>query len=191
MTSELPSSMQQHCVSMNGTTRRPTQSAGSRTRPAIMVVNAGDSHGFCFEATLVGCRRPDRARDHLRADVLLEFAAEAGQHDAEPQHPAGARAQFQPAKSGDTPVPTVPTDRAGGYAVQVGAFKAEDEANKLRDRLRNGGVAAFIEKVGGGEQTMWKVRAGPYVDRVGADIALANIKQKFQITGMITTQPDD
>ncbi len=114
---------------------------------------------------------------------------ESGKAEANKSDSTKSDSKAEPAKSGDTPVPTVPADRAGGYAVQVGAFKAEDEANKLRDRLRNGGVAAFIEKAGSGEQTMWKVRAGPYVDRVGADTALANIKQKFQITGMITTQP--
>ncbi len=69
------------------------------------------------------------------------------------------------------PAPTLAANRAGGYAVQVGAFKSEEEANKLRDRLRNGGVAAFIDKAGNGEQTLWKVRAGPYADRGGADSA--------------------
>lgn len=87
------------------------------------------------------------------------------------------------------PAPTLAANRPGGYAVQVGAFKSEEEANKLRDRLRNGGVAAFIDKAGDGEQALWKVRAGPYADRGGADAALASIKQKFQISGMIKTQP--
>jgi DedD protein len=109
----------------------------------------------------------------------------------------GDRAKDSAAADGGKPVkdstppaaPALASNRAGGYAVQVGAFKAEDEANKLRDRLRIGGVAAFVEKGKSGDQTMWKVRAGPYADRVGADTALANIKQKFQINGMITTQP--
>jgi len=87
------------------------------------------------------------------------------------------------------PVANLAANRAGGYAVQVGAFKSEEEANKLRDRLRNGGVAAFIDKSGDADQTLWKVRAGPYADRGGADAALASIKQKFQISGMVKTQP--
>ena len=94
-----------------------------------------------------------------------------------------------PGKSTKDPVPAVAANRAGGYALQLGAFKAEDEANKLRDRLRNGGVSAFIEKTKSGEQTLWKVRAGPFADRAGAETAAANVKQKFQLTGMITTQP--
>jgi len=88
-----------------------------------------------------------------------------------------------------TPAPAPVANRAGGFAVQVGAFKSEDEANKLRDRMRNGGVASFVEKGAVGATTWWKVRAGPYADKPGAEAALASIKQKFQITGMVTAQP--
>jgi DedD protein len=88
-----------------------------------------------------------------------------------------------------TPTPNLPANRAGGYAVQLGAFKSEAEANKLRDRLRVGGVASFVDKSGDGDQALWKVRAGPYADRGGADTALASIKQKFQITGLVKTLP--
>jgi len=125
-------------------------------------------------ATKAGAAKSESAKTDTKA--------EAAKADAN-------KAESAKGEKGDAPAPTVPANHAGGYAVQVGAFKSEEEANKLRDRLRNGGVAAFIEKGGSPEQTMWKVRAGPYADRVGADTALANIKQKFQVTGMITTQP--
>ena len=87
------------------------------------------------------------------------------------------------------PAPTLPTNRAGAYVVQAGAFKSEDEANKLRDRLRNGGVAAFVEKSSDGDTTFWKVRAGPYADRSGADAAVSTLKQKFQVAAIVKTQP--
>ncbi|MFT3793064.1 MAG: SPOR domain-containing protein [Rudaea sp.] len=95
------------------------------------------------------------------------------------------------AKSAATAAPaaTLPTNRAGAYVVQAGAFKSEDEANRLRDRLRGGGVAAFVEKSNDGETTFWKVRAGPYADRGGADAAVATLKQKFQLAAIVKTQP--
>lgn len=100
--------------------------------------------------------------------------------------PAAAKpAAAEPA----TPAPTLPANRAGAYVVQAGAFKAEDEANKLRDRLRNGGVAAYVEKSNDGETTFWKVRAGPYADRGGADAAVTTLKQKFQVAAIVKTQP--
>ncbi len=121
----------------------------------------------------------DRPKEPAKTDVKADSTAK----------PDTAKTAASKPDTGTSDAPVIPANRAGGYAVQVGAFKAEDEANKLRDRLRNGGVAAFIDKSKSGEQTMWKVRAGPYADRGGADTALANIKQKFQISGMITTQP--
>ena len=89
----------------------------------------------------------------------------------------------------DAPATAVPANRAGGWAVQVGAFKSEAEANKLRDRLRTGGVASFVERSGTGDDALWKVRAGPYADRGGAEGARASIDEKFKVKGMLVTQP--
>ncbi len=108
-------------------------------------------------------------------------AADAGKQAAANAKPAAA----EPATS----TPTLSANRAGAYAVQVGAFKSEDEANKVRDRLRNGGVAAYIEKSSDGDATFWRVRAGPYADRGGADAAVTTIKQKFQLPAIVKTQP--
>lgn len=104
-----------------------------------------------------------------------------------------AKPAAAPAKTAGTeaaaPAPTLPANRAGAYVVQAGAFKSEDEANKLRDRLRNGGVAAFVEKSSDGDTTFWRVRAGPYADRSGADAAVTTLKQKFQLAAIVKTQP--
>ena len=89
----------------------------------------------------------------------------------------------------DAPASAIGAHRAGGWAVQLGAFKSEAEANKLRDRVRGAGIAAFAERSGSGEQTLWRVRAGPYADRSGAETARTAIKTKLQTDGMIVTQP--
>jgi len=89
----------------------------------------------------------------------------------------------------DAPATAVAANRAGGWAVQLGAFKSEAEANKLRDRLRTGGVASFVERSGTGDDALWKVRAGPYADRGGAEGARASIDEKFKVKGMLVTQP--
>lgn len=89
----------------------------------------------------------------------------------------------------DAPANALPANRAGGWAVQLGAFKSEAEANKLRDRLRAASFAGFVERVGAGESMLWKVRAGPYADRAGADKARGDIDAKLKVKGMIVTQP--
>jgi DedD protein len=107
----------------------------------------------------------------------------------EPKVPSSVVESSAPSPTADAPATAIASNRAGGWAVQVGAFKSEAEANKLRDRLRTGGVASFVERVGSGDETMWKVRAGPYADRGGAEGARGSIDEKFKVKGMIVTQP--
>ena len=89
----------------------------------------------------------------------------------------------------DAPATAVAANRAGGWAVQLGAFKSEAEANKLRDRLRAASIATFVDRNGTGDQALWRVRAGPYADRSGAESARDGIDTKFKLKGMIVTQP--
>lgn len=108
---------------------------------------------------------------------------------SEPKVPSSVveAAEAQPAA--DAPATAVAANRAGGWAVQLGAFKSEAEANKLRDRARAISVAAFVDRSGAGDQALWRVRAGPYADRAGAESARATLKQKLQTEGVIVTQP--
>ena len=85
----------------------------------------------------------------------------------------------------DAPAGALSAGRAGGWAVQLGAFSTQADANKLRDRLRVAGIAGFVDTTGDGARKLWRVRAGPYVDRAGADKARNTIKQKFRIKNPI------
>jgi DedD protein len=105
----------------------------------------------------------------------------------EPKVPSSVVESSEQPKA-DAPPNALPAKRAGGWAVQLGAFKSEAEANKLRDRLRGGGIATFVDRTGS-EQPLWRVRAGPYADRAGAETARAGVKQKMQLDGVIVTQP--
>lgn len=87
----------------------------------------------------------------------------------------------------DAPASTLAPARAGAWAVQLGALKAEADANKLRDRLRNAGFASFVDKVDTDGATLWRVRAGPEVDRAAADKLRANIRERMKIEGIIVS----
>ncbi len=89
----------------------------------------------------------------------------------------------------DAPAASLPANKAGGWAVQLGAFKSEDEANKLRQRCMAAGFVAFVDRSGSAEQALWRVRAGPEADRANADKLRASLKQKLQIDGIVVTQP--
>jgi len=122
------------------------------------------------------------------ADRAAAESARLKIKQAEPKVP-GSVVESNEQPRGDAPAVAMAPARAGGWAVQLGAFKSEAEANKLRDRLRGGGVAAFVDRTGGGAALLWRVRAGPYTERNGAENARASIKQKFQTEGMVVTQP--
>lgn len=88
----------------------------------------------------------------------------------------------------DAPAAAVPADRAGGWAVQLGAFKTADDANKLRGRLQGAGFVAYVDKLASEGQTLWRVRAGPETDRANADKLRGRIKDKLKLDGIIVTQ---
>ena len=89
----------------------------------------------------------------------------------------------------DAPVASLPANKAGGWAVQLGAFKSEDEANKLRQRCMAAGFIAFVDRSGSADQALWRVRAGPEADRTNADKLRTSLKQKLQLDGIVVTQP--
>ena len=88
----------------------------------------------------------------------------------------------------DAPPTALPASRAGGWAVQLGAFKTVEEANKVRDRLKGAGFVAYVDKVDAETGTLWRVRAGPEADRGNADKLKGRIKDKLKLDGMVVTQ---
>lgn len=89
----------------------------------------------------------------------------------------------------DAPASAVPANRAGGWAVQLGAFKTIEDANKLGGRLQAAGFAAFVEEVKSDGKTLWRVRAGPEADRANAETLRGRIKEKLNVDGLVVTQP--
>ena len=76
-----------------------------------------------------------------------------------------------------------------GFAVQVGAFRAESDANTLVGRLRGAGFTAFAERVNSDAGQLWRVRVGPELDRATADRRRGELKAKMSLDGMVVTHP--
>src|SRR5690606_16477174 len=53
----------------------------------------------------------------------------------------------------DAPASAAPSARAGGWAVQLGAFKTAEDANKLRGRLQGAGFVGYVDRVATEGQT--------------------------------------
>jgi DedD protein len=93
----------------------------------------------------------------------------------------------------DTPAadaaPPTTAARVTGWAVQVGAYKAEAEAVAQRDKLRAGGYAAFVDPVRAAEGTLYRVRVGPEALRANAEKLRDALKSRYQVDGLVVTQP--
>lgn len=93
----------------------------------------------------------------------------------------------------DTPAADAPAaagaTRVTGWAVQVGAYKAEAEANAQRDKLRAGGYAAFVDPVRAAEGTLYRVRVGPEALRANAEKLRDALKSRYKVDGLVVTQP--
>lgn len=89
----------------------------------------------------------------------------------------------------DAPATAVAANTAGGWAVQLGAFGSAEDANKLNGRLRAAGFAGFVDKFTTEGKTLWRVRAGPEVERANAEKLRNRIKEKLKVDGLVVTQP--
>lgn len=75
------------------------------------------------------------------------------------------------------------------FALQVGTFDSESNAEKLRDQLRAAGYTTFVFKVESRGKTSYKVRIGPELERSVLDKIKADLKKSRKIDGYIVNHP--
>ena len=110
-------------------------------------------------------------------------AAEPAPKPAAPKPAAPA-----PPKPAPTPAPAAAAPSVG-FAVQVGAFTRNADANALRDKLRAGGFSAFVEQVQTDKGMLSRVRVGPVSSRAAADQLKAQVAAKTGMNGMVLSHP--
>jgi DedD protein len=81
-----------------------------------------------------------------------------------------AGAPKHPLASGEA----VPT--SGQWAVQIGTFSKEANAQRLVKDLRDRGQSAFVMPLKSGAAMLYRVRVGPMKDRASAETALRELK---------------
>ena len=72
------------------------------------------------------------------------------------------------------------------WVLQVGSFKDQKKALSQRDKLRKSHIAAvFVEQFKIGNEPVYRVRLGPFLNRDQSKIALNKVKAKHDIDGLI------
>ena len=85
--------------------------------------------------------------------------------------------------------PTAAPARAGGFAVQVAAMGSQADATAMRDKLRAAGFDGFVDSVSSGGRRLWRVRAGPQLQRADAERVRDQIKAKLGMAGNVVSVP--
>ncbi|HEV2538107.1 MAG TPA: SPOR domain-containing protein [Frateuria sp.] len=88
-----------------------------------------------------------------------------------------------------TPATAGAPARAGGFAVQVAAMGSQADASALRDKLRAAGFDGFVDTVTSGGRQLWRVRAGPQVQRADAERVRDQIKARLGLAGNVVSVP--
>ena len=71
------------------------------------------------------------------------------------------------------------------WVLQVGSFKDQKKALSQRDKLRKSHIAAvFVEQFKIGNEPVYRVRLGPFLNRDQSKIALNKVKAKHDIDGL-------
>ena len=90
---------------------------------------------------------------------------------------------------GDAPASALPAGKAGGWAVQLGAYSHKADAMSLRGKLRTDGFDGYVDSVQSGGRTLWRVRVGPRTQRADAEKLRDEVKAKLKMAGVVVSLP--
>lgn len=107
---------------------------------------------------------------------------------SEPPPAETTPAAAQPAAAQPAVAESAPASATGMFAVQLGSFSSQENAERLAADLRNQGYAAFLSQVESGDRQLHRVRVGPQKDRASAEAVAAQLAKSGH-TGQVVTHP--
>ena len=112
----------------------------------------------------------DRSEPVQRVAVNVERATST---PAPPPQPESAPVQEETASEPEVAV--VAESTTGMFAVQLGSFSSQENAERLAADLRGQGYAAFLSRLTTGDGELHRVRVGPQKDRASAETVAADL----------------
>lgn len=80
---------------------------------------------------------------------------------------------------------TTPSDPLVRWVVQLGSFSSVANADNLVERVRAEGLSAYREAVSTAGSTIYRVRAGPFVEREEAIRVGGQIRERLSVDGVV------
>jgi len=75
------------------------------------------------------------------------------------------------------------------FALQVGTFGSNENAEKMRNQMREAGYTAFVHKSTSKGKTSYKVRIGPELERSVLEKIKAEVKKSKKIDSYVVNHP--
>ena len=75
------------------------------------------------------------------------------------------------------------------FALQVGTFSSNENAEKLRNTLRKAGYTTFVQKSQSRGKTSYKVRVGPELERKVVDKWKKDLRKSHKIDAYVVNHP--
>jgi DedD protein len=125
------------------------------------------------DKTVISITRPQTAAvpDTVSEQPAIKPQSQSAQQVSQPAQRVSAKPVVKPAAS------VAPSKKTyNDFWVQAGSFSTRDRADGVKKTLDDKGIAAIITNQPINDQTIYRVRIGPYVSRNEADYWLAMIK---------------
>jgi DedD protein len=140
---------------------------------------------------------PDSGTDDEGAIPLPLPEAEAEDAEVPPEVPPPPAVEAkrtpvaapEPEPEPDAGEAAKPAGPLGNWIVQVGSFSSEQNALRLRDRIRKERFATQVEKVVVSGKTHYRVRVGPYLERDEAEQDREKLAAKLDLKGRVLSYP--
>jgi DedD protein len=135
---------------------------------------------------------PVPAANGSQADNAQARPAPARQSEPEPRQPVAKTAEDPPAAPASDPEPAqtaeADTSSTGMWAVQLGSFGNQENADRLVAELRKRGFGAFRSRLTTESGELHRVRVGPQENRDSAE-DIASQLAKAGYTGQVVPHP--
>lgn len=142
----------------------PGQAAEGERRTVVLERDRDEPVPVPAPATEAAAERPQAAQPETGPEP-----------DPEPATKAANKPTPVPAKSAAQEPAAVSSSPTGMWAVQLGSFGNQENAERLAADLRKQGFAAFLSQLSTGSGQLHRVRIGPQKDRESAEAMAARL----------------
>ena len=153
-----------------------------------------DSHTYTVDLSVPSAT--PSAVEAASAPAALEPSASAPiaslEGAGEPAVPVPTAAPVRaeaPARSAPATAAPLPAEPVGVWAVQLGSFASQANADKLARQVKALGFAPYVSGAGSGAQQRFRVRLGPMADRAAAEHTIEKLKAQGQAASLVPPKP--